>query len=183
MCKRILDGIKIVDLNTSVIIFDTCKTDELKTTIRRVVERLKSPAVSYSHCLDGHECDNPDESDDAENNYYVSVSKWIQDIFHVGIVRGCTSIPTTETALLHNKKKLMTMNFTQIVSPSHVILNIVRTMVRAFEMENISIFYEPSISKSNNWMNNFMVDLLLPLVLLILIFVLYCPFYSTRLHQ
>lgn len=63
-----------MDLNESVIIFDTSKGDELKTTIRNVVQHLKLPTVSYNQCLYAQECDDPNEWDDA-NNYYVTVSK------------------------------------------------------------------------------------------------------------
>lgn len=74
MCKRILGGIKTVDLNESVIIFDTSKTDELKSTIRNVAKHLKWPTVSYNHCLYAQEGDDTNEWDD-ESNYYVTVSK------------------------------------------------------------------------------------------------------------
>lgn len=75
--------------------------------------------------------------------------------------------------IIINDNELIIM--TQIVSPLHVVLKIVRSMVRAFEMGDISIFYEPSISKSNN---NFILNLLLLLILKA-----FCPFSTTRLQQ
>lgn len=73
VCTKILNEVKNVVLNGSVIIFDSTKSDELKTEIRNSAENLKLPTISYNYCLDAHQCEDPKESN-ATTNYHVSVS-------------------------------------------------------------------------------------------------------------
>lgn len=70
-------------LDESIILFDSSKSDEMKTAVRKMSEKLKLPTLSYSYRLD-HRHDSNDywnlnndysnDKADEENEYYVPVS-------------------------------------------------------------------------------------------------------------
>lgn len=74
MCKKILNVVKNVVVNGSVIIFDSTKSDELKNVVKLVTQHLALPTISFNYCLDANECSLPSDSG-GTNGYYVSVSE------------------------------------------------------------------------------------------------------------